>query len=233
MSDDQTQALIDHVARLEHRIGVMEDVQAIRNMVHAYGYYSDKLMHEETIDCFAENATIRFRNGLFKGKAGVRRFWSDYLGGIFGGHDGPPYGQLLDHCLTQDIIHVADDRQSAKIRYRYFSQGGVHESRQKEGNLKAFWNAYFEGGVAEDTLVKENGVWKFLHWHYETQWQADYFDSWHKNTRIPNKFTTTFPENPRGPDELVHFGDIWPHVHVFPFHYAHPVTGEAPEVPGQ
>ncbi len=223
MSETDTRALIDRIDKLEHRIGIMEDVQAIRNLVFAFGYYSDKLMHEETVDCFAEDARLQFRNGIWVGKEGVRRFFCGWLGNVFGGDNGPVYGQLLDHCLMQDIIHVADDRQTARMRYRYFSQGGVHESREE---VKGFWSAYLEGGISEDVFVRENGVWKFGYWHYETQWQADFHDGWDKNTREANRWSELYPDNPVGPDEFVEFGPIWPHTHVFPFHYPHPVTGQ-------
>ncbi len=223
MADPDTQALIDRIAGLEHRIGVMEDVQAIRNLVYAFGYYSDKLMHEETIDCFADDAQLSFRGGVWRGKEGVRRFFSGWLGRTFGGDNGPVYGRLLDHCLMQDIIHVADDRNTASMRYRYFSQGGVHESAEM---IAGFWSAYLEGGIAEDTFVREDGVWKFDRWNYMTQWQADYHDGWDKNIREPRPLPELYPESPIGPDEYVDFGPIWPHTYIPPFHYPHPVTGE-------
>ncbi len=223
MSDTETQSLINRIEKLERRIGIMEDVQAILNLFNAYGYYQDKLMHEAVVDCFAEDSMLSFRNGLWRGKEGVRRFWCGWLGGSFGNKEGPEYGHLLDHLQLQNVIHVADDRKTARMRSRYFSQGGVHESREM---VKGFWSAYLEGGIAEDTFVKEDGVWKFKHWNYNTQWQADYHDGWDKNTRKASRWSELYPDNPIGPDEFIEFKEIWPHTHVVPFHYPHPVTGE-------
>lgn len=223
MSDNENKVLIERIAELENRIGIMEDVQAIRNLVNAHGYYQDKLMHEETVACFAEDSTLRFRGGLWRGKEGIRRFWCGWLGATFGGDNGPVYGRLLDHCLMQDVIHVAEDRKTASMRYRYFSQGGQHESAQK---ITGFWAAYIEGGIAEDTFVRENGVWKFQHWNYVTQYQADFHDGWDKNIKEPRPLPALYPENPTGPDEYVPFPKIWPNTFITPFHYPHPVTGE-------
>lgn len=222
MSDTLTNSLLDQIEELENRIGMMEDTQAIRNLVNAHGYYSDKLLHHQVVDCFAEDATLQMRNGLWRGKESIKRFWHGWIGKGFA-DGGPMYGHLLDHCFMQDIIHVDPDRQTGRMRYRNVSFGGTHESREQIAN---FWSAYMEGGIAEDLFVKEDGVWKYKHWNYNTLWQCDFHDGWDKNIRPASRWSELFPENPNGPDEFVPWEEIWPNTLIVDFHYPHPVTGE-------
>jgi hypothetical protein len=57
-------------------------------------------------------------------------------------------------------------------------------------------------------------------------WQANYAEGWaHSAVHLP-PLSKTFPEDPRGPDELVEMQKVWPHTRSVPFHYPHPVTGK-------
>ena len=48
---------------------------------------------------FAEDATLYFLNGIFKGKLGARRL---YGGGT--GLNGPVHGMLFEHIIAQDVV---------------------------------------------------------------------------------------------------------------------------------
>jgi hypothetical protein len=151
--EEEIAALKKQVAELSLRNGVLEDIQAIRTLHFKYGYYMDKWLFPEIVDLFAEEGSeVHFLNGIFKGKTGVQRMFG-------GGFDikGPTYGILTDHLLLQDIVDVAPDRMTAKGRFRCFLMGGVHESKP---NTTPIPSQFWEGGVYENTYVKENGVWK-------------------------------------------------------------------------
>ena len=109
---------------------VSAQLQAIRNLHHSYGYYIDKCLYEDVVDLFAEDGEVRFVGGIYKGRdAGVRRLYvGGFLQGFTGGVPGPVYGFLLDHLQMQDVIHVAEDRKTAKARFRAFMQAGMHET---------------------------------------------------------------------------------------------------------
>ena len=141
--------------------------------------------------------------------------------------NGPIPGFLLDHPLHQDVIHVASDRSTAQARWRCTMQAGTHESvARPEGAGRERLRQWWEGGLYENTYVREDGVWKFLILDYKPQWHATFEHGW--SYTPPNFvpfFKTTFPEDPVGPDELIE-AHLWPETRVLPFHYTHPVTGK-------
>jgi SnoaL-like domain len=222
--DDRIQALEKRVDELTNKLGMVEDHLAIRKLQHAYSYFIDKCMYDEAVDLFSERGETYFLGGVFKGKAGVRRLYCGRLREKFaGGKNGPTHGLLLDHLTLQDVINVAPDRMSAKGRFRCFMQGGSHESVPQIN--EAFW----EGGVYENTYLREDGVWKIGVLDYHAFYYAPYDKGWGKvkaGYAVP-AFSVTFPQDPQGPDELTSKRAIfWPETDVIPFHYPHPVTGK-------
>ena len=87
---------------------------------------------------------------------------------------------------------------------------------------------FWEGGVYENSYVKENGVWKIKLLNYSLSWQAEYEKGWARSKSkllMVSPFTKTCPEDPRGPDLLKPDPyKHWPDATVVPFHYPHPVT---------
>jgi hypothetical protein len=220
--EDDMAALKAQVEELKHRTGVLEDIQAIRTLHFKYGYYFDKWLFGNVVDLFSEDCEIYFLNGIFKGKQGARRMWGTGMG-----IHGPTYGVLTEHLMVQDIVDVASDRMSARARFRCFLMGGVHETKPENTPIPSqFW----EGGVYENTYVKEDGTWKIKVFNYNLVWQAEYEKGWAHSTLnllMVSPFTKTYPENPRGPDALKPGPfQFWPNAVVVPFHYPHPVTGK-------
>ncbi len=227
MTEDRIAALEAQVAALADRVGHAEDVQAIRTLQFAYGYFMDKCMFAEIVDLFAEECELHFMGGVFKGKAGARR--------LYGGAskmNGPEHGMLFEHIIAQDIIHVAADRRTAEGRFRTFMQGGVH--RSKTGAPPAIPPQFLEAGIYENRYVREDGVWKFSLFNYRVVYQCDFGEGWANAPEAPlmvSEHRKTFPENPAGPDALEAQPERWPKAVVMPFHYRHPVTGEPIRTP--
>jgi hypothetical protein len=224
------------VEEMSNRLGILEDTQAIRNLHHAYGYYIDKCLYEDVVDLFADDGEVHFAGGIYRGKdAGVRRLYvGSFLEGFTGGKPGPVHGFLLDHLQMQDVIHVAEDRQTAKARFRAFMQAGAHEtSRSPMGEAdrkeKRKPTQWWEGGIYENSYVKEDGVWKIKILNYNPLWHADYENGW-AHTRvgyIPTDPPVLYPENPTGPDAPIEPAWVlWPDTTIVPFHYDNPVTGK-------
>jgi SnoaL-like domain len=226
---DKLASLENAVKELQHQVGVLQDIHDIRRLQHAYGYYIDKCLYDETVDLFAEDGEVWFMGAKFKGRAGVRRLYCNRFRQRFtGGINGPVPGFLLDHPQLQDIIDVAPDRRTALGRARSFMQAGRHVDHadsSREGWVPRQW---WEGGIYENTYIKEDGVWKMKILNYRPVWHADFETGW-ANTK-PNYvpfFTKTYPEDPNGPDELMNpMPELWPATDVVPFHYPHPVTGK-------
>ena len=219
-------ALRKQLEQLSSEVGALQDVHAIRRLQHAYGYYLDKCLYDEVVDLFCESCEVRFMGGIFKGRVGARRLYCDRFRQQFtGGHNGPVYGFLLDHPVMQDVVDVAPDRSSALGRFRCLMQAGSHESRSKEvpPDRRQWW----EGGIYENTYVRESGVWKLKVLNYRAVYHGLYDKGW---AYTPASFTPffkeTYPKDPLGPDELMSPTPVlWPETEVVPFHYVHPVTG--------
>ena len=227
-------ALEQEIESMKLHLGRLEDANAIRKLQHAYGYYLDKCLYEETVALFADDCEVRFMGGIWKGKAGPRRLYVDTFGAFFtDSKNGPIPGFLLDHLQLQDIVDVAADRSSAKARFRTLMQAGVHNdseapmarnSRERGQPPRQWW----EGGIYENEYVRENGTWKIILLNYNPFWHADFDSGWAytKPEYIP-AYSETWPDNPNGPDELdKDFLGLWPNTKTVPFHYAHPVSGK-------
>ncbi|HUK02225.1 MAG TPA: nuclear transport factor 2 family protein [Steroidobacteraceae bacterium] len=209
------------LAALTREVGAHADVLAVRALQFKYGYYMDKCLFPAIVDLFADNATLYFLNGVFRGKRGAQRLY-----GGASGLNGPVNGLLFEHIIAQDIVDVAADGRTALGRFRCFMQGGVHQSkRDANPRLPA---QFLEAGIYENEYVKDNGVWKILVFNYRIVYQARFEEGWAKSPIEPlmvADYQKTYPEDPRGPDELRASPPRWPQAVVQPFHYPHPVTG--------
>jgi hypothetical protein len=215
-------AMRREIAALREEVGIQADIHAVRTLQFKYGYYMDKCLFGAIVDLFAEEAELRFMNGIFRGKRGARRLY-----GGASGLNGPARGMLFEHILAQDIVDVAPDRRTAKGRFRCFMQGGVHESRKDAPSRIP--PQFLEAGIYENEYVREDGVWKISLFDYRIVYQARLEEGWARSGPEPlmvSCYTSTYPQNPRGPDELRDPPPIWPEVFIMPFHYPHPVTGK-------
>lgn len=215
------------ITALQNEVGRQADVQTIRKLQFAYGYFMDKCLFDEIVELFAENAVLHFMGGVFRGKAGAKRL---YGGGS--GLNGPVDGMLFEHITAQDIVDVTPDRQTAKARFRCFMQGGVHRTKTDAPPQipKQFW----EAGIYENEYVREAGVWKIKVFNYTVVWQAAYEEGWTNSPVEPlmvSHYEETFPANPRGPDEIGPPPRRWPQAVAVPFHFDHPVTGKPIVIP--
>lgn len=221
--EEEVAALRATVTELTGRLGRVEDAAQIRALQYKYSYYMDKFMFDEIVELFTDDAELRFMGGIFRGKAGAKRL---YGGGS--GLKGPVDGLLYDHHQIQDIIDVAPDGKTAKGRFRCFLLAAAHESKKDKPPQmpQQFWDS----GVYENEFRKEDGVWKISLFNYNLIWQAHYQTGPAHTPGHPLTapfYTTTFPENPRGPDELMpEKPRFWPQNVYVPFHYPNPVTGK-------
>lgn len=66
MSSSEIEELKQLIKSQNHRIGVLEDIAAIRNLQHAYGYYIDKCHYNEVVELFEDDGVVIFHGGIFK-----------------------------------------------------------------------------------------------------------------------------------------------------------------------
>jgi len=229
-------ALTARIEKLEHELAIQQDIHQIRRIQYTYGYFIDKSQYNEVVDLFSDDGEVWFLGGIFKGKAGVRRLYIErFQRGFTQGHNGPRYGWLLDHPQMQMVIDVAPDRRTAHLRGRATMQAGQHETAEVDSFSLAELEArprlrrscWWEGGIYENSYVRENGVWKIKAIRYYPFWHGTFEEGWAKTPidYVPN-FKTLYPEDPRGPDAFIEPQPrLWPATDTVAFHYPHPVTG--------
>jgi hypothetical protein len=223
------------LAEAERRLAVSKAWDGAENMNSAYGDYLDDLDFGPLGKLFARNGTkeVPFR-GVYVGRERI----------IARDATSPPPGSrprtsIPIHWRTQPVILVAEDGRSASIRSRLF-QGG--SSRTRASGLN--------GGMYNDQVVLEDGVWKlwsvnideffFQSVSYEGGWSAakDPDPAAARRPAAQNTQTDNYPpdipltelgERERG--FLGGPGDTlaWPSILPMWFHYKNPVSGRVPE----
>jgi hypothetical protein len=232
---DEAGTLKEQVDRLSNQLAVLEDTNAIRKLHHAYGYYLDKGIWEEIVNLFADGGEVHFNGGIFEGKErGVRRLYIDYFGqGFTGNNYGPVHGFLLDQTQEQDVIDVAPDLKSAEARFHCFMLVGekvisdsplMEMARQQGQGILQWW----EGGIYENSYVRDGDVWKIRRLDYHAIWRADYALGWAcAKPGYIRSFSKTYPEDPTGPDKLIApAAEPQLDTEVVAFPHPHPVTGK-------
>lgn len=218
--------LIEQNAALALRLTKVEAVNAIRKLQFSYGYYIDFCHYDDVINLFAEDAEVVFLSGIYKGHAGIRRLYCDWIQELFNeGREGADDGFLFDHIQMQDVITVAEDGLTAKGRFRGILLGGSHDIRKYKP--EGISQQHMESGIYENDYVCEDGVWKIKRLDYVLQWQADYETGWAHTESHLQPAQVLFPEDPLGPDVITNVErKTWPYRQDMPVHYAHPVIAK-------
>jgi hypothetical protein len=195
--------LTERLGALDHQLSRLEDVAAIKNLQATYGYYLATLEWDALAEKFARDGTIEIAlRGVYVGRASVRRNLNLY------GRQGLDYGVLHNHMQLQPVIHVADDGKTAQLRSRAFSMMG---NAGKSGQ--------WMGGIYENTLVKEDGEWRFSRDHVVNTYFTPYEVGWKNLTPRPAPGITE--SNPPDRPPTLHF-EMYPKSYLPPFHYPDP-----------
>ena len=142
-------------------------------------------------------------------------------------------GFLLDQTQEQDISDVAPDRKFARARFHCCRQAWARDLSefpmmamarlQGQGILQ--WR---EGGLYENSYVRDGDIWRVKRLDYRPIWQADCAlgRSCARPGCLP-PFATTYRENPTRPDKLIKTKKkLSPDTDLASFHYPPPVTGK-------
>ena len=210
----------DDIAILEKKISRLDDIEAIKRLQKAYGYYVEHWMYEEILDCFYDGPGVYLNwiEGVWKGKEGVRRYFTN------GGKASPtPTGFSHQLMPISGLITVDSDGRTAKGRWYGF--GAIFNS--EEGIVE---KAEFTSGIYEVGYIKENGIWKIQSF----DWIIPYvvrIDGMCEGPEIRSRRIITGtgesgvfipdPEIPLDEKDLRYVSG-----YIFPFHYPHPVTGK-------
>lgn len=197
-------ALEAEVATLRAQAGHADDYIDIINLQAIYGYYVDKSQWDQAADLFAKDATLEIAGrGLFAGQDRIRQYLHE-LGPL-------QYGRLFNHMQLQPVVHVADDGNSARARWRSFMQVGNLGKEARWGDA-----------VYENEYVKQDGIWRISKLHSFITFYVEYEKGWNKGAvALPKHLETLAPDA----DSTVKYG-AYPEVFIPPYHYTNPVTGK-------
>lgn len=164
----------------------------------------DKSRWDDAADLFAPEATLEIAGrGLFSGQVRIREYLHQ-LGKL-------EYGRLFNHMQLQPVIHVAEDGNSAKARWRSFMQVGQLGKEARWGEA-----------TYENEYVRDNGVWKINKLHAFITFYVEFDKGWNKGAvELPKHLEGLAPDK----ETTVKYG-AFPEVFVPPYHYKNPVTGK-------
>jgi hypothetical protein len=210
---EHTKSLAELVSETERRVQRAIAYDAAENLVSAYGYYLDEAMWDETANLFARDG---WREqpfvGTYVGRERIRQAMKL-------SYPGPKSNDYLTvHQLTQPVIHVSPDGQSANLRVRLFQLAGASGG-----------NGLWLTGIYEDKAAVEDGVWKITAQDLQYVWSADAKGGWAHAAGtfhgLPDRVSAQLPpDRPlRGPA-----APPFPKIVDVPFHYVNPVSGRKP-----
>jgi hypothetical protein len=196
------------LAQLQKRVDTLNDIDRVRNLQSAYGYYADRKMWDDVVDLFARDGVVEVGGqGIWRGPAGVRK-WLDSQGKA-----GLSHGQLNDRGQNDVIVTIAPGGNEAFARG--LELGMLGEADQEKG--------WWEVAVFRNRFVKENGVWKIREMRRFVVMKTDIFQGWAKN-----RIVDAAPTGANAPDVPVPAADAVTAGLAMPsFLGVHPVTGKA------
>jgi len=131
---------------VEIRLQRLEDREEIRQLLVDYGRFLDRKDFAAFSQLFAEKDG-EWIGGLGKAKSpqAIRKLMEDTIGKDTGKISGPNC-----HVFTNQSINVSGDQAEATTKWMFVVQGDA-------GRPQPFYLGHYE-----DSLVRQNGHWKFL-----------------------------------------------------------------------
>lgn len=128
---------------VEQRLRVLEDKEAIREVLLAYGRALDSRDTQAYADLFAADGEWSGGVGQAKTPTGIKKMLDDLFGNSTGGFS------KAHHVMANMVIEVDGDTATANSRWMW-----VHGDAEGSPVVR-------RSGVYNDELVRENGAWKF------------------------------------------------------------------------
>jgi len=156
---------------LQTRIERLEAYAEINNLMGKYEHYLNNGMFDEIVDLFAQKTpgvTAEIADGgVWEGIEGVKRLFPGLHRQVLEGRSG----NLTEHDACCPVIEIAKDLKTAKGLW--FSPG-VLTRREATGELRAVW-IWVKYGC---DMVKEDGHWKFWHFHVYITFRTPFDEGW-------------------------------------------------------
>lgn len=154
-------------AEIAARIARLNDEDAVRNLVHAYGYYVDRRMWTDVVDLLVDDAIVRFdayaSDSAPRGRSAARAVFERM------GPEGLRYGETNEHPLFDVVVRIEPDARTAVARG--IQLGILGDVRSRE----AFW----EFAVLSVRAAKgDDGLWRIAAIECDTLCRAAYAEGW-------------------------------------------------------
>jgi hypothetical protein len=214
-----------NTAELEARIGALEnrveeqqkeirrlgDIEAIKKLQKAYGYYVEHMMWREIIDCFADSpgVCLDWLEGKYLGKAGVRKYFERM--------ESMPPEFMHQVMQIAGIVDIEPDGNTAKGRWYAF--GGIFIPREDDVRRS------FVTGIYELVYIKEDGVWKILSLKWVIPYAVRIAEGWALPEDVNRPYLAGEFKGPKPDIDIDRNDGRYLSGYIFPFHYNHPVTG--------
>ena len=215
--DNKVKNLAETIEKLEARLRITEDIEAIKKLQRAYGYYLEHWQEDELIGLFSHSPDVTLEinaGGQYQGWEGILKAFN--FSGHYTAFDGakkapPEYLHIL--MPLSGIVDVDPDGKTAKGRWYGFFLGAM----PRGGKLRALIGC----GIWENEYVKEDGIWKIKKLFFNDIISSPLDEGWVKTPYLANPPHRETP--PPGPN--THFA-TYPSGYIFPYHYKNPVTGK-------
>ncbi|HVY80137.1 MAG TPA: nuclear transport factor 2 family protein, partial [Steroidobacteraceae bacterium] len=209
-------SVAERLNRLEADVRAAEDLQAIKKLQRAYGYYLDKGMWEDLAALFTDDAVANYPAGVFVGHESIRKHLFLNVGNVKMGQVGLGDNRLYNHMNIQPVVHLDPSGVTARGRWRAFAMFGSLGG-----------GATWAEGVYEIQYRKEGGVWKISKLDYYSGFGAPYTTGWAapQNTGSAGEATRPRRQLAHPPDRARDTDcDGFALACIAPFHYENPST---------
>jgi hypothetical protein len=207
------EAKLQSMEGLEAKIQTLEDIEEIKKLQKAYGYYLEHMMVEDIVDLFADGEDIELwvTAGKFKGKEGVSRLYN-YIRDSY-----PSYEFLHQLMQLSGIVHVNPNGITAKGRWYGL---GVNALPLNGGKINPGWM----NGIYEVNYLKQGGKWKIKKLRWCMTLRASWTESFVEPSRRDDSPMDRAQNKNLGPRETPE-ETRYPSGFICPFHFANPVSG--------
>ena len=212
----QVTALEKTIDTLEASLQLAEDIEAVKKLQRAYGYYLEHWQEEEIVGLFSHSPEVSVEihdTGLYQGWEAVSKsfHFEDHYTAFSGQKVSPP--EFLHILIPRSgMVHIDPDGKRAKGRWYGFGLAALNRG----GKLRPLIGA----GIWENEYIKENGVWKILKIFWNEIIASPLEEGWVKTPYLANPPAKNQP--PPGPNT---HPVTYPSGYIFPYHYKNPVSG--------
>lgn len=209
--EKRIEALEKQVGEQQAEIRRLGDIEAIKKLQKAYGYYVEHMMWREIIDCFSDSPDVclDWLEGKYLGKAGVRKYFERM--------ESMPREFMHQVMQIAGIVDIEPDGRTAKGRWYAF--GGIFIP-QEDGVRRSFVT-----GIYEFVYIKEDGVWKILSLKWVIPYAVRIAEGWALPEDVNRPYLAGEFKGPKPDIDIDRNDGRYLSGYIFPFHYNHPVTG--------